>query len=165
MRFVRQYYDTSILLIILWCILSEDFSLVSIVIGVLFSSLTILIVHTLFSDNDDVKNYRIPPRILIQYMFVLFYHILRSGIHVAKSVIVGDFNPKVVHITTSIHNHWFQCLIANSITLTPGTVTVDKTDHELQVLWSYPTTDDPDAMAEAILGPFERILKKGDYKK
>ena len=82
----------------------------------------------------------------------------------SKSVFNNDADPKVVHIRTSVHNHWFQCIIANSITLTPGTVTIDKTDHDLQVLWLYPTTDDPKEQAEIILGPFERILKKGDYK-
>ena len=165
MRYLRQYYDTAFLLLLLWCILSENFSIVAITTGMLFTSLTILIVHLLFSDNDDVKNYRIPPRLFVLYIVVLFYQIVKSGLQVSKAVIIGNCNPKVVHVRTSVHNHWFQCLIANSITLTPGTVTIDKTDHDLEVLWLCPTTDDPQEMAEAICGPFERILKKGDFRK
>jgi len=163
MRYVRQYWDTVILLIVLWCVLNEDFSIITIGIGLAFSTLTILMVHLLFSDNDDVKNYRIPLGLFLWYIVVLIYQIMRSGFIVAKAVVTENINPKVVHIRTEVHNHWFQCLIANSITLTPGTVTIDKTDHDLQVLWLCPTTDDPKEMAETILGPFEKILKKGDF--
>lgn len=164
MGYLKQYYDTSLLLTIIWCILGEDFSIKSLVTGLLFSILTIFIVHLLFSDNDDVKNYRLPPRLLIWYLVVLVIQILKSGLQVTKAVLTDQTDPQVVHIRTSVHNHWFQCLIANSITLTPGTVTIDKTDHDLQVLWICPTTDNPEEQAELILGPFERILKKGDFQ-
>ncbi len=165
MRYLKQYYDTALLLVLVWCILSENFSLFSIATGALFTLVSILIVHLLFSDNDDVKNYRIPPRLFIWYIFILIFQIIKSGINVSKAVLTGSCNPQVVHIRTSVHNHWFQCLIANSITLTPGTVTIDKTDHDLQVLWLCPSTDDPVEQARLILGPFEHVLKKGDYRK
>ena len=165
MRYIRQYYDTSLLLLLIWCLLGEDFSPKSLAIGLFFSTLTIFIVHLVFSNNDDVKNYRIPPRLLLWYMLVLIFQIVKSGLSVAKAVITDTTDPQVVNIRTSVHNHWFQCLIANSITLTPGTVTIDKTDHDLQVLWLCPTTDDPKEQAEEILGAFERILKKGDFQK
>lgn len=165
MTHVRKYWDTVILLVLLWCTLSENFSVSSMGIGLLFSVLTILIVHFLFSDNAHVKDYHVQPHLFLWYVVVLLYEILRAGVTVAKAIITGNTNPQVVHIKISVHNHWFQCLIANSITLTPGTVTIDKTDHDLQVLWLCPTTDDPKEMAQAILGPFERILKKGDFRK
>ena len=165
MRFIKQYYDTTLLLVLLWCILSEDFSLITIAIGLLFSLITLVILHLMFSNNDDVKNYRIPPRLFLWYLLVLFYHIVLSGLQVSKAVITGNCDPKVVTIHTTVHNHWYQCIIANSVTLTPGTVTIDKTDHQLQVLWLCPTTNDPDEQAKLIIGPFEKILKKGDYQR
>lgn len=165
MRYIRQYYDTTLLLVLLWCILSEGFNLATVGIGLLFSLITILILHLMFSNNDDVKNYRIPPRLFLWYLVVLFYHIVVSGLKVSKAVITGNCHPEVVTIRTSVHNHWYQCIIANSVTLTPGTVTIDKTDHYLQVLWLSPTTHDPKEQAKIIIGPFENILKKGDYSK
>lgn len=163
MQFLKHYYDSLILLTALWCVLNEQYTLESLLIGLFFSLISLIIVYFLFSNNDHIKNYRMSPRIFIHYSVVLIYQILKSGIQVSIGLFKGDINPKVVHIRTSIHNHWFQCLIANSITLTPGTVTIDKTDHDLQVLWIYPTTDDPIEQAKLILGPFEKVLKKGDY--
>ena len=165
MKLIRQYYDTLIILVILWCVLNEQFTLNSLAIGTAFSLVSIVVVHMLFSDNDDVKNYRISPILLMEYLGVLIFQIVKAGVEVSIGMFRETKDPVVVHIRTSVHNHWFQCLIANSITLTPGTVTIDKTDHNLQVLWLNPTTDDPVEQAAIILGPFERVLKKGDYRK
>lgn len=165
MKYIRLYWDSTLLLNLTWCILNEDFSLRAIFIGFIASIITVLLVRLLFSDNDDIKNYRIPPFLFIRYLLVLFYQIMRSGIHTVFAILKNEVNPVVVELHTDLHNHWFQCLIANSITLTPGTVTIDKTDHSLRVLWLYPTTDNKDEQAEIIFGAFERLLKKGDLRR
>ncbi len=164
MIYIKKYYDSVILLLVLWFVLNEGLSLQLTLTGLLFSLITLLMVHMLFSNNDHVKNYRIQPRLFLWYVAVLLFHILKSGIHVAGHILKGNCSPQVVKVRTKVRNHWYQCLIANSITLTPGTVTIDKTDHDMTILWLCPTTSDPEAMAEAIFGPFERILLKGDYR-
>lgn len=165
MKYIKQYWDTTLILIFIWCILSENFSLTALITALISSILTITIVHLLFSSNDSLDNYRVRPYILIWFMVQLLFQILVSSINTTKSIFLNNTNPTVVEIETCVHNQWFQCLIANSITLTPGTVTIDKTDHHLQVLWLYPTTNDPKEQARIILGSFEKILKRGDYKR
>lgn len=165
MKYIRLYWDSTLLLCLTWCVLNENFSIITIVTGLIASILTVFLVRLLFSGNDDIKNYRVRPYLMVWYFVVLFYHIVHSGISTIGSIIRHETDPVVVELHTSVHNHWFQCLIANSITLTPGTITIDKTDHKLRVLWLYPTTDDKEKQADIIFGPFERLLKKGDFKK
>lgn len=162
---MRNYLDTTVLLTVVWCVLNEDFSFLSFGRGFAFALVTVILVRILFSNNTNIKNYRIRPTLFIWYLGSLIYHIIKSALITTRQMIRHEVNPTVVEIKTTINNHWFQCLIANSITLTPGTVTIDKTDHSLRVLWLYPTTTDPKEAAEAIMGPFEAILKKGDFKK
>lgn len=161
---MRNSLDTAILLILVWCILNEDFSWPSLVTGLVVAIAIILMIRLLFSNNDNVKNYRIKPYLFLWYIAALIYYIFKNALETIIHLIKGEINPTVIDIRTSVHNHWFQCLIANSITLTPGTVTIDKTDHDIRVLWLYPTTTDPVEAAKIILGPFEHILKKGDYR-
>lgn len=163
MKYIRLYWDSTLLLNLTWCTLNEDFSVVSFLIGFVAAIITILLVRLLFSGNDDIKNYRVRPYLLLWYFVILFYHIIKSGIFTIQGILSHNTNPTVVELHTTVHNHWFQCLIANSITLTPGTITIDKTDHRLRILWLYPTTDDKEEQAEIIFGPFERLLKKGDF--
>lgn len=165
MKYVKQYWDTTLLLILTWCILNEDFSSKTIAIGFVAALITVVLIHLLFSENSTIKNYRIKPYLFIWFIGVLFYQIIKNGLQTARAIFIHDVDPVVIELHTSIHNHWYQCLIANSITLTPGTTTIDKTDHSLTVLWLYPTSDDQEEQERLIIGPFEHILKKGDYKR
>lgn len=165
MKYIRQYWDTTLLLVLTWCILNEDFSLKTLLIGLVAALITVVLIRLLFSENDDIKNYRMKPYLFVWFMAVLVYQIIKTGVETARAIFVHDIDPVVVELHTSVHNHWFQCLIANSITLTPGTTTIDKTDHSLKVLWLYPTTEDKEEQQEIIFGAFEKILKKGDYRR
>lgn len=165
MKYFRSYWDTTLLLILTWCILNENFNLSTVVSGLVAALTTVVLVRLLFSKNEDIKNYRIQPYLFIWFVCALLYHIIRSALSTIRAIIAHDTEPAVVDLHTSVHNHWFQCLIANAITLTPGTVTIDKTDHSLKVLWLYPTTDDQKERERLILGSFEHILKKGDFKR
>ena len=165
MKFIKSYWDTTLLLILTWCILNEDFSLSTLVSGFIAGLVTVALVRLLFSNNEDIKNYRIRPYLFLWFIAALFYHIIRSGLVTIRAIYSHETNPIVVDLHTRVHNHWFQCLIANAITLTPGTVTIDKTDHKLKVLWLYPTTDDQKEQERIIFGSFEHILKKGDYRR
>ena len=49
---------------------------------------------------------------------------------------------------------------ANSITLTPGTLTVDIIGSDMYIHWINVTTDDPEKQTAIIVNRFEKILKR-----
>ena len=51
-------------------------------------------------------------------------------------------------------------VLANSITLTPGTITLDVNDDHLTVHWLLCTTKHGKAAGETIKGTFERMLQR-----
>jgi multicomponent Na+:H+ antiporter subunit E len=51
-------------------------------------------------------------------------------------------------------------MLANSITLTPGTITVELTGNKLKVLWINKTTDDPEEIRKAVSYDIEERLRK-----
>ena len=79
-----------------------------------------------FARND---NYRMlsPVRLvmLIPYAFVLFIEMAKANIDVATRVITGRINPGIVRIKPGLKTDLGVAMLANSITLTPGTLTVD----------------------------------------
>jgi multicomponent Na+:H+ antiporter subunit E len=162
MKYIRPYWDTALALLLLWCIMNGSFGLSTLISGSIASLVTVIMVRLLFSNNDHVKNYRVPLYLFLWFFIVLIFQIIKSAISTVISISKNNIDPVIIELDTSINNHWFQCLVANSITLTPGTVTIDKTDHHLIILWLYPTTHDKKAQADAIFGPFEKILKRGD---
>lgn len=73
--------------------------------------------------------------LIIHYIFVLVKEILKANIAVFKMVYSAKYQlePAVVHFTTTLNSTFARVLLANSITLTPGTITVSLNDDEYVV--------------------------------
>jgi multicomponent Na+:H+ antiporter subunit E len=66
---------------------------------------------------------------IIKYIIVLFFSIIQSNISVMKVIIFGKKEKSVtVKFTTDLKRDSSRCVLANSITLTPGTYTVGLKD-------------------------------------
>ena len=51
-------------------------------------------------------------------------------------------------------------LLANSITMTPGTISVDIIDDYLYIHWIYISSEDPEVYTGIITGAFEKYIKR-----
>lgn len=70
----------------------------------------------------------------IAYFVVLIWEIIKSTLSMCALICKGDkYNPQVINIETELKREISQTFLANSITLTPGTLTVDL-DSENQIL-------------------------------
>jgi energy-converting hydrogenase B subunit A len=61
----------------------------------------------------------------IAYFVVLVYQILKAALDVALRTLNARVEPVVVEIETELKRPVSQTILANSITLTPGTLSVD----------------------------------------
>ena len=73
----------------------------------------------------------------LAYLFPFFFAMAKANVDVAYRVITGRINPAIVKINPNLKNDLSLTLLANSITLTPGTlsVDVDQKTNELYVHW------------------------------
>ena len=74
---------------------------------------------------------------LLVYLFPFFFAMAKANVDVAYRVITGRINPAIVKINPNLKNDMSLTFLANSITLTPGTlsVDVDQKTNELYVHW------------------------------
>ncbi|MEA3229697.1 MAG: Na+/H+ antiporter subunit E, partial [archaeon] len=61
---------------------------------------------------------------LVVYMSVFLLNEIKSHLSVAKSIITGKIDPAIVKIVPDFETSLGRAFLANSITLTPGTVSV-----------------------------------------
>lgn len=159
MKLIKNHWLMTLVTIFFWCILNESFRFTTILIGLPISVFTNVVIYLLFTDTDNAgKNDSLNFLQLLKYVIVLFFNIFKSAKTVLGIILYSDDTPMIVTIKTKALKEWPRCLIANAITLTPGTVTIDLTDDLLTVLWLNPTTDDPTEAARIILGHFEKAL-------
>jgi len=94
------------------------------------------------------------PFYALAYIIVLLYYITLSAINVVYLSLRGTIKPEVKVIDTVLKKEISQTFLANSITLTPGTLTID-VDHKAQKLTvSVLTPRDQSAII-----PFEKYIK------
>jgi multicomponent Na+:H+ antiporter subunit E len=99
---------------------------------------------------------------LLVYIPVFAYMCLRSNIDVALRVLSPglQIKPGVVKIRTSLKSEIARVFLANSITLTPGTMTVEIKDDVLYIHWIEVGSSDMATASKAIIGPFEYFLAR-----
>jgi len=97
------------------------------------------------------------------YIFVFSWNVLRGGMDVAYRVLhpAMPIRPGIVRVKSTIKTSTGRTALANSITLTPGTLTLDVTDDGVfYVHWLFVTTLDDEEAAELILRRFEWYIER-----
>jgi multicomponent Na+:H+ antiporter subunit E len=95
------------------------------------------------------------------YLAVLAFEIVRANLDVAYRVIhpAMPIRPGVVVIKTRLTSDIAKMILANSITLTPGTFTLDVVGDRLLIHWINVQAEDVDEVSRLIGGRFERYLR------
>jgi multicomponent Na+:H+ antiporter subunit E len=106
-----------------------------------------------------------PTRIfwLLVYIPVFFYYVIRANVDVVYRALHPKMpiNPGIVKVKTNLKTDSGITALANSITLTPGTLTVDLTDDGyLYIHWINVKSDEVEAATQLITKKFEWFLKK-----
>lgn len=123
-----------IVLTFIWIILYEHFTPF-----ILFSGVFISIIVVLFTDRFLLKgnyeySYVIGFGTLLRYAGRLLVEIYLAGIDVIPTIITGDADVEMVRVETKLRDELLIDILANSITLTPGTVSVEKMGSQLLIL-------------------------------
>ncbi|MGC9471060.1 MAG: Na+/H+ antiporter subunit E [Bacteroidales bacterium] len=95
------------------------------------------------------------------YVVVLFKEIILANLDVAYRVLHPKMpiKPGIVIIKTGLKQDLAKLILANSITLTPGTFTLDIEDDRLLVHWINVRTDDVEEATRQIGERFEKYLR------
>ncbi len=97
------------------------------------------------------------------YVFVFSYYAIKGGVDVAWRVLhpAMPINPGIVKVRSVLKTDTGRTMLANSITLTPGTLTIDVSDDGVfYIHWLNVLSVDEEAAAEQILRRFEWFIQK-----
>jgi len=111
-----------------------------------------------------VSDLRVNPKALITtLLYVPFFlkELVKSNINLAKIVLSPalPLKPGIVKVRTRLKSRMGRLLLTSSITLTPGTLTVDLVGEWIYVHWVSVDSDDIEAATAAIVSGFENYLE------
>ena len=156
-----QFLNLWLTLLLIWTIANGTLSSSTIIAGTVICAI-IAIAFAAFSRVYGVIRWT--PLVIyyyLRYLIVFFAELVRANINVMRLVFSPriDIKPGIVEIKTEFKSPIGRLALANSITLTPGTLVVEIRDDSLFIHWINIGATDPVAAAEAISCRFEKLLK------
>ena len=149
-----------IILFLLWLLLA-GINRDELIIG----GVTALILSILFTPKVSIIGcVSLHPKAIfyfIIYIFVFLKELVMSTLDVTRRVLSRQLpiNPGIVKVRTKLKCPLGRIVLANSITLTPGTMTVETRGEYFYIHWIDIQSDDIQETTEAIVSTFEKYLE------
>jgi multicomponent Na+:H+ antiporter subunit E len=149
-------------LMVFWLmLLGGSLAIESIAVGVVISA---LIAYFLSSNLSYFYGYRFTPASLAAtFGFIVYFliELVKANLSVAKIVLTPSLplDPVIVRIRTNLKNPVARVFLANSITLTPGTMTVEMKGEWLYIHCVVAPSTDTEQATKAIAAGFEGYLE------
>ena len=148
-------------LFLFWLLLNGSLAADILLVGALAS----FIIAFLFRDGlSPLTEFRATPRAFgaaLLFLFYFFKELVKSNLRLAAIVLSPSLpiNPGIVKVRTRLKSRMGRLLLANSITLTPGTLTVELEGEWLYIHWVTVESTDIDAATADIVAGFESYLE------
>lgn len=149
------------MLLLFWVLLNGSIALSTLLVGVIVAGAIVLF----FSGSlSFLSGHRLTPDALIATVFYIGYflkELVKANLQMARIVLSPSLpiNPAIVKVRTKLTNPVGRLLLANSITLTPGTLSVEIRDEFLYIHWVDATSTDIEEATQEIVAGFEKYLE------
>ncbi len=157
-----KYVTVFILSLLFWLLLTFNLTIPNLIVGSLASMLCSAIFSRMYFSN--VGKFLQPHRYFwfLVYLVIFIWECIKANFDVAYRVLhpAMPIKPGIVKVKTTLKSDFAKTLLANSITMTPGTITVDIIGDEFYIHWIYVRSDDPEVYTGIITGLFESYIKR-----
>ncbi|MBN2658031.1 MAG: Na+/H+ antiporter subunit E [Spirochaetales bacterium] len=161
MKTIRMRLATFLILTVIWLLVMYPFSSADLALGAgiaLFLSLLPLPGLRIYEEISPA-----PRKIIYALIFLLVFvkAVILSNLDVAFRVLKPSLpiNPGIVRVKTKLKSRLGRLFLANAITLTPGTITVEAEGEDFYIHWIDVASHDVDESTSKIVSGFEKYLE------
>ncbi|MCF8001003.1 MAG: Na+/H+ antiporter subunit E [Halanaerobiales bacterium] len=156
----KRFITTLIIYFLFWVAYTTSLATDQIIIGIILSTLLSIFTYKSFSQKKTDNNIVVRIINLIKYIPVFIIEMIKANLDVARRVVNPSLpiNPGIVKIQTNLKSDYAKLFLANSITLTPGTLTLDVKGNDLYIHWIDIESTDKKIQKNLISGKFEDLL-------
>lgn len=147
---------------LVWMMVTWSFDPANLVLGALVASAVAWLLADV--ELEEAPLLLLPQRLMwaLAYVPVLFLYVVQANLDVAYRVLhpALPIRPGIVKARTRLKSPSGRVLLANSITLTPGTLSVDLVDDVLYIHRINVPVEDADGDTERSLARFETFIRR-----
>ncbi len=152
------YSQLYLLTTLFWVALFEKSDLITVLSGLISSVIIIIFTEKYLLKDSFYHLFSFNLLKLLVYFFLLLYEIYANALITIYQIITLQINPDIIEVHTDLKTNTQKSILANSITLTPGTVTIELGEQNLKVLWLNAKSKNSVIAGNIIKGKFENFL-------
>ncbi len=147
----------NIVLALIWGVVTNSFSPSNLIFGYVLAFVCLWLVRERFDQHNFYRPFRI-----LRLIALFVYELALSGYRVARYTLSPrmEFRPAIVAFPLELESPVGIMLLANLITLTPGTLSVDVSTDRSTLYIHAMNVDDADALRADIRNGFERRIRE-----
>jgi|LGOV01.1.fsa_nt_gb multicomponent Na+:H+ antiporter subunit E len=148
-------------LLIFWFLLTGEFTYYNIIIGVLIVLFIVYISDVILGDDNQMVG-RIKVGNFSKFILFVIIDIYKASLTHMVKIIKNNSRPIIIYVELETKNTFIASLIANAITLTPGTITLEIEENcKLKVLTIIEKEEEIEKIKKNIIRRYEKVLTKG----
>lgn len=156
---MKKFISTFLTLWVIWIALT-NFSIPELLTGFIVSLILAGVISKVVDYSFD---FTIIPKVFVfifAYVPVFIAEMIKANIDVAARVLnpALPLNPGFVKVPTKLKGNVGKLTLANSITLTPGTLSVEADDDYIYIHWIDVKGETPEEYQKNVSSKFEKIL-------
>lgn len=150
MNKIIKKIELYLLLMLFWLILNGSLNWLTIFYGSIFSVIIIKLTYHIIFELDD-EEFKLPSMWrFIWFVGIVFTFIVKSSLSHIVRIVKNQSDYVTFEVELDTKNNVILTLIANAITLTPGTITLDIVDSTLHVVGFARSQEDIDNMVSEV---------------
>lgn len=155
-----NFLSVFVLTYLMWIGFTASISFSELVMGFVVA-LVVAIVITKYSKLSIGIDFPIRAlKFVFGYLPVFIVAMVKANLDVARRVLSPSLpiNPAIVKVPVKLKGEISKLTLANSITLTPGTLSLELDKESIYVHWIDKRSDNPEEIKKAIVGSFEKRI-------
>lgn len=143
-----------------WLLFSGELSLPYLTAGLLCALLIAAATYDVFIEEHEAARSALLPRFVpaLLFPFTLIAAMYSASFRVLASVVTGRISPRVVHFRSRMRSDLARVVLAEAITFTPGTITIELDEDHFVVHWLNSTTSHSTRAGAEVKGDLERAI-------
>jgi multicomponent Na+:H+ antiporter subunit E len=157
----RDFMRLFLVLLVFWLLLNNSLALDVLIVGIAAAFLIALVFQ---SARSVLSGLNLSPRGIgtaVMFVFYFIKELIKANLRLAAIILSPSLpvRPGIVKVRTRLKSPVGRLLLANAITMTPGTLTVELRDEWLYIHWVTVESSDVEEATASIVTGFERYLE------
>lgn len=159
---MKQYIAYALILGLVWSFVSGDISILNFVIGSVLGLVIIRSLEKLYRPDKDIPFRSITEHVpkFAVYFVILLIEITKASVQIARIILSPgmDIRPGIIAVPIRTTKDASITAIANTISLTPGTLTVDVSEDLTKLYVHAIDASEPEALRHSIRDKLEKYV-------